>query len=74
MRDGVEAEGRSEVVSRVSRRTFVRLGAAGAVAVPFTLECVSAESPRRPQAVVDCIQQNAGVELIKSGEPFWAPR
>jgi len=29
--------------------------------------------PRRPPAVVDRIRQNAGVELIKSGEPFWAP-
>ena len=59
----------------LSRREFVRLGAAGAAAVPFRLATapVRAAAPTA-QAVVDRIRQNAGVELIKSGEPFWAPR
>jgi putative NIF3 family GTP cyclohydrolase 1 type 2 len=80
MRDRLETENRSEVaVTRLSRRTFVRLGAAGAAA-PFVFECVPARAAApTAQAVVDRIRQNVGdewnpatVDGFKAGDPSTA--
>jgi putative NIF3 family GTP cyclohydrolase 1 type 2 len=77
MRDGVETEGRSDVVTRLSRRTFIRLGAAGAAAAPFALErtTTGAAAPTA-QVVVDRIRERVGVDwnpntvdTFKAGDP-----
>jgi len=77
MRDGVEAESRSEVaVSGLSRREFVRLGTVGAAAVPFVLEAGTRAAAPTAQVVEDRIRQNVGVEwnpatidTFKAGDP-----
>lgn len=78
MRDGVEAESRSEVaVSGLSRREFVRLGTVGAAAAPFVLEAAATRAAApTAQVVVDRIRRNVGVEwnpatvdAFKAGDP-----
>jgi hypothetical protein len=78
MRDGVEAESRSEVtMGTLSRREFVRLGAVGAAAAPLVLEAppTRAAAPTA-QAIVDRIRQYVGVDwhaatvdAFKAGDP-----
>jgi hypothetical protein len=61
----------------LSRREFVRIGAAGAAAVPFVLECAPASAASlTAQAIVDRIRQNvrvawnpATVDTFKGGDP-----
>jgi putative NIF3 family GTP cyclohydrolase 1 type 2 len=81
MRDGIETEGWSKVaVTNISRRDFVRLGAAGAAAVPLALEpsWTHAAAPTA-QDIVDRIRKNVGVEwnattvdTFKAGDPATA--
>ena len=64
-------------MTRVSRRDFVRLGAAGAVAAPFALDTVPAGAADiTAQQVVDRIRQSLGVawqadtvDAFKAGDP-----
>ncbi len=64
-------------MTRVSRREFVRLGAAGAVAAPFALDTVPAGAADiTAQQVVDRIRQSLGVawqagtvDAFKAGDP-----
>jgi putative NIF3 family GTP cyclohydrolase 1 type 2 len=61
----------------VSRRAFVRLGAAGAAAVPFVLGCKpAAAAAPTAQEIADRIRQNVGVQwnpttvdAFKAGDP-----
>ena len=59
-------------MTRISRRAFVWLGAAGAVAAPLAL------NPTRARAATPTAQDVADpdpvLRLIKAGEPFWTPR
>ena len=80
MRNGVEAQGRGEVAMHLTRREFVRIGAAGATAVPFVLECApAAAAAPTAQAIVDRIRQHVGidwnqntVDTFKAGDPSTA--
>lgn len=64
-------------MTRVSRREFVRLGAAGAVAAPFALDTVPAgAADLTARQVVDRIRQSLGVawqadtvDAFKAGDP-----
>jgi hypothetical protein len=81
MRGGVEAaRGREVAMSRLSRREFVRLGAVGAAAAPFMLDCVPRKTPRKPRTGSSIASDSnksllpeVPVQLINSREPFWAP-
>src|SRR5688500_14942846 len=68
---------RQRPMKRLSRREFVRLSAAGAVASPFVLDpaVVGAAAPTS-QEVVDRIRKNVGapwkadtVDTFKAGDP-----
>jgi anaerobic selenocysteine-containing dehydrogenase len=63
-------------MTRLSRRAFVGLGAAGAVAAPFVVDPVPAAAAITAQQVVDRIRQSLGVEwkgtavdAFKAGDP-----
>ena len=62
-------------MSHLSRRQFVTLGAAGAFAAPFVLYGAPMGSVAvTAQEIVDRIKKTeVPVQLVKAGEPFWAP-
>src|SRR5687768_6341283 len=67
-------------MTRLSRRDFVRIGAAGAVAVPFALDATSVHAAASTaQEVVDRIRKSLGVvwqadtvDTFKAGDPSTA--